>query len=185
MNDHKFSARGGHKDSIANEITLQLRELKRQINIELTHDLNVLRDQIMADIMHNVTNEIDRKIKHAVEKSLSEVRSDISNMNSQLVVTNERDAALIKQTTKELITKVSKHVCDEVYGRVVGEINTTIVPKVDNMVKWVNYNMQDGGEIIDKYRRTVENQNETLSITDGSRDSRIISPYVRMFFGED
>lgn len=175
---------------IANEITSQLMELKQQINIELTRDLGALRNQIVSDVTCALSSEIDRKIKIANERAsadISRMRNDVANMSSQLVVANDNNIALIKQNTKELMTGIGQHVCNQVYDRVVDEINTTIVPKVDNMVKWVNYNTQDTVDIVDKYRRAVEKQSHdpTKLITDGSRDSRIITPHVRMLFGED
>jgi hypothetical protein len=60
--------------------------------------------------------------------------------------------------TKELTGAITQAASQKVYAAVISEINTKIVPKVDNMVQWVNYNMQDGGEIVTDYRRAVEHQ---------------------------
>lgn len=76
-----------------------------------------------------------------------------------------------------------------VYDQVVADINETIVPQVNNMVEWVNHNMQDGNETVDRFRRAVESQHRLdpriMLLTDGKRDDRIISPHVRTFFSND
>ena len=60
-------------------------------------------------------------------------------------------------------------------------------PEVRKAVRRVNYHMEDGAEIIDGYRRDLESKSigGVKFLTDGKRDSRYVSPYVRTFLSED
>lgn len=175
-------------------VTIRLREAKVQINREIVEDLGVLEGVIMKKI----SAEIDRRIKVAIRDAVNDIEKEVvdninqsidKKINNQIVVANNNQLAIVKKNTKELVLAVGQQVQNTVYNRVLGEINEKIVPQVNNMVQWVNYNMQDGGEVIDSYRRAVEHQNRldpTINLlTDGKDDKRVISPHVRTFFGED
>lgn len=191
------------KQWISGEITLQLRELKQQINREIIEDLEIIKKQVTEDVIRDVTArlqpEIDRKARGAVNRIGDDLRRElddtvdkkISGMNNQIVLANDRQIAMVKQTTKELVMAVGQQVTNSVYTKVIGEINEKIVPKVNNMVEYVQYQMQDGGEVVTNYRRAVEAQsNKHLQpgmkmITDGKNDRQVISENVRLFFSPD
>lgn len=76
----------------------------------------------------------------------------------------------------------------EIFGQIVDEINEKVVPQMNTAMQWVSYNMQDGGEVVDGYRRAFEQQTNKLDpnvklLGYGKTDNRIISPHVRTFFG--
>lgn len=192
---------------ISAEITMQLRELKEQINKEVVEDLKILQktiaDEVTREVIGQVTTrmngDIDRKVKSATTRLVDSARTEIiSNVekkiahidrtNNQIVVANNQQLAAANEKTREMIIAVGQQVCDTVYERVITEINTEVVPKVNNMVQWVNYNMQDGGEVVDSYRRAVENQHrpdpKIKLLTDGHRDKRIITEHIRTFFSD-
>src|SRR6185312_6764485 len=120
-------------------------------------------------------SNVEKKIVHHIDRA-----------NNQIVVANNQQLAVANEKTREMIIAVGQQVCDTVYERVITEINTEVVPKVNNMVQWVNYNMQDGGEVVDSYRRAVEHQHRPDSkiklLTDGKKDKRIITEHIRTFF---
>lgn len=185
------------KQWISEEITRQLREMKTQLNHELVEDLRVIQQKITEDISQQIlvkiSGEVDRKTKTAVSHAVEDVRRDVDarldKVNGQLVVANNKQLAVVKQNTKELMLAVGQQVQTQVYSRIIGEINEKIVPRVNNMVQWVNYNMQDGGEVVDQYRRAVEYQaNKTapgLEMITNGEDKNIISPHVRLFFNQE
>lgn len=166
------------KKWISNEITLQLRELKEEMDRKMEEDLYNLRQQIITEITTSLQydkNLIDKKINDKME-----------SLHGQIVVAGDRQTAAITQNTKELVLSVGKQVQKQVYNQVINEINEKIVPKVNNMVEWVNYNMQDGGEIVSGYRRAVEAQScsDRVKLLTDTKDKRIISEHVRLVFGE-
>jgi len=191
------------KKWIQGEITSQLKELKLQLNKEMIEDLDAIRIRIADDVTHDVVlrlqGEIERKSKIAVARAAEDLRKEVDTavvsqmdkVNNQLALTNDRQLAIVKQNTRELVNAVGQQVTKQVYSKVIGEINTKIVPRVNSMVEYVNYQMQDGGEVVTDYRRAVEAQANkhlqpnTKLITDGKHDKQIISPHVRVFFGDD
>jgi RNA processing factor Prp31 len=99
---------------------------------------------------------------------------------------NNQQLQLATQYTRELVAEVSNEISDHVYDRIVGDINRDIVPEVSKMIEWTRYQLQDGNEVVDSYRRAVERQaRDVLLLTDGKNDNSIISPEVRVFFTDD
>jgi hypothetical protein len=159
---------------VSDEMVRQLNAMKDEINRDLVEDLKQMRKIITEDVIDEVHRYMDEKMAQVrrtggsvntgaiTEEVKSEVMADVNKkmeqMNNQLVVSNNKQVALTKQMTKELTGAITQAASQKVYAAVISEINTKIVPKVDNMVQWVNYNMQDGGEIVTDYRRAVEHQ---------------------------
>ena len=187
---------------ISTEITSQLTQLKKQIDVEILSDIQKLRSEIgtmvsikIAELNRDIDN-VDKRIR-TVTKNVADVQMDvgvissnidskINAMNGQLVVTNERQLAVTKAATKEIILAVGQKIATDVYDKVLDEINISIVPKVNSMVSWVNYQTQDTSEVITDYRRAVERTSSSgkSTITDGN-DKHIITPHFRMAFTDD
>ncbi len=194
---------------ISGEITTQLRELKKQIDKELQEDIETLRgtieqlvDSRVAELTRGLES-VDKRVK-TVSKNITDVKDAIADvktevqgvaagidgkitaMNGQLVTTGERQLALSKAATKEIIQVVGQKIANDVYDNVLGEINKTIVPKVNDKVNWVNYQTQDTGELITDYRRAVDRVSNSGQkfITDGN-DKHVITPHVRLFFDDN
>ncbi len=169
---------------ITNEITNQLRELKAQLNKEIVEDLQVMRNEITKA----VTAHVDEKIAQEIERQFKAHHTTIAAEVDKKLAASDKQIALSRQSTNDIVQKMGQNIYSEVYGRIMGDINKRIVPEVNKMVQWVNYNMQDGNAIVDSYRRDVEKQSEAergvLHLTDGKKDERIISPHVRTFFSE-
>lgn len=130
----------------------------------------------------------------ALEKKTDEIWKLLNSMNDSVepelsIVSGESGSLFTNdKKTLALVAAITDQVAEKVYKEVVDEINEKIVPQVNNMVEWVNYNTQDGGEVVDRYRRAAELQANKIDptvkfITDGKHDKRIISEHVRTFFG--
>lgn len=75
---------------------------------------------------------------------------------------------------------------DRAYEQIMSELSTTVFPEMNKLAQMVHYQAQDSDGLVDEYRRRVESRNDTgKRITDGKKDTRVIGPYVRTFFGED
>jgi len=188
------------KKFISQEITRQLRELKEQINRETYEEMKVLRKDIMARVISYVEDKVIPGVKSTTKKSLDEAKQDMeimtknmtsantANINS-IVLANNKQLREVKETTREIVLAVGEQVQTAVYGRVISEINEKIIPKVENMIQWVNYSTQDGAEVVDQYRREVEynqgggGRSQQLLTHDGD-NRHIISDNVRLFFKE-
>lgn len=167
------------KHWISKEIARQVYDMKKQLNREIAEHLNTAEIEILARVREGVRADTDRKVKTAADFASREVErldKKLENMNNAVVVA---DIAANAKNTRE----VSLAVGQQVYTKIMDKINNEIVPKVNNMVQWVNYNMQDGGEVADEYRRAVEMdmRHDTEYITDG-KSNPLISPHVRLFF---
>jgi len=169
---------------ISQEITMQLFELKDQLNKEISRDISIMKQQIIQELKISQDHSIDRNTSY---KS--------SHKGSQRNTPNDQQLAIINPEQKKMMIAISRQVCEKmcnqvsevVYNRIVDEIDTKIMPQVNNMVEWVNYNMEDGGIVVDKFRREVEKQSsgETKFLTDGKNQKNIISPYVRTMFADN
>jgi hypothetical protein len=176
------------------EIVSQLVVVKKQIDIEVRQDLDALRGAIskeikaaIADIRGSVAADV-RDVRSSVASDIKNVEQQVNKTNSQIVVSQERQLATVKKVTKDLVMVVGQQITSQVYGKVMDEINTKIVPKVNNMVQYVNYQMQDGGEVVTDYRMAVDRQyngtGDTKRITDGN-DKHILQAGVSLFFTDD
>ncbi len=183
---------------IRTEIATQILEMKTQINASLVSDLKSIQQQIID----SVTADSDKKIKKHVAKNANyfsgkiddqiatEVAKSVESNVLMQQSKNNQLAIVRKQETTELVLAVCQKAQTAVYNNVMREINEKVVPKVNNMVQWVNYNMQDGAGVVDDYRRQVEHQSVKFDpnmklVTDGKRDDRIISPHIRTFFSNE
>jgi hypothetical protein len=122
-----------------------------------------------------------------------EIRVAINNLRDEIVaIITERDdarAANDKQlvvSTKQTMALIGEKIQSDVTADIMHSINTNLMPKVNQAMQWVNYNMEDGSAVVDKYRRAVESKQfgDDLAITDGSQDKRIISQNVRTYFSD-
>jgi len=131
-----------------------------------------------------------------LRKELAETRGQISSLCHDIVTIRMELETIMTKTetsdnqlaviTQDNILAVMPEFQSRVYEQVVAEINSTIVPVLDKTLKWIGYNLQDGHEVADNYRREFEKQAcPTLTITDGHVDKRVISPHVRTFFEPD
>lgn len=191
------------QQKISIEVTGQLLELKAQLNKEMLEDMRELQQAIVASVTESIMAAVDKKIDDAVKKAVArsvlgatkDMKKSIETSCSQKIddairaENATRGMQIMKrEETAELVLSVGQQVQTQVLKTVMNEINTKVVPKVNNMVQWVNYNMQDGAGVVDEYRREVEKQHfdpTVKMLTDGKKDSRVISPYVRTVWGDD
>lgn len=171
---------------ISAEITSQLTELKEQLNREIVEDFNTMKELLRKEIIEDIKKYIELK-NNKVERIVDDkIQQEMTKMNQAVVSANSSQQAV----TKHIVQTAAKQIQTQVYNKILGEINEKIVPKVDNMVQWVNYNMQDGAEVVNNYRRAVEKQSrpsDNKLLTDGSdrpADSRVISQHVRTVFSD-
>ncbi len=169
------------------EVNRQLRELKVQLNKEIVEDLRDMQADLMKTITPIITSTVEQQVRAALATMHVEVDKKVAKATSEVTEANNKQLAVSHQSTRELVRAASTEICDDVYRQVINEINEKVVPKVDNMMQWVNYKTRDEDETVDSYRRAVERQAnpELRMLTDGKHDGRIISPYVRTFFGDD
>jgi hypothetical protein len=178
-------------DHINAEVTKQLREMKQQLNKEIVEDLQAMRSGIREDITRQITDMIQREVSAQMQQATAPggvIDKKINKHSDAIIEVNNRQLVAARESTKELVQHIGQGICNTVYGQVIGELNEKIIPKVNNMVQWVNFKLEDGHEVVDLYRRAVEYQANSADlrlITDGKKDERIISEHVRTFFGED
>ncbi len=183
---------------ISAEITAQLKELKEQLNKEMLEDMNKIKKSILSEVAAIMEQKMEQKIKAETHKNVTlacegvtkSVNKRLDQINNQMIVVSQDQANSSREQTREIVLSMGQQVCDTVYSNVIAEINKELVPKINNMAQWVNYNLQDGNEVVDSYRRAVEYRSSKLDpnlklLTDGGKDKRVISPHVRTFFADD
>ncbi len=138
-----------------------------QIAAEVSRQLSELKAQIFQ--------ELDERIERYLHKC------DLQKCDLQKTQKTE-DLAIVDADKRAIA------IGEQVYTQIITEINRDVVPKVNQLMQWVNYNMQDGGEIVTDYRRAVEHQTNdgTMLLTDHAEagDDRLIAPNIRLFFSE-
>lgn len=171
------------------EITSQLIALKKQIDIEMAEDIQNLEKRLAAMIGTAVGSAVatsEQKTAASIDAVKKEVDTKVATAKNQIALANNNQLATVNETTKQLIQVAGQQIVNAAYKKVIGEINRDIVPKVNNMIEYVNYQMQDGGEIVTDYRRAVHAQanGDTKLLTDGGDTKHIISENVSLFFRE-
>lgn len=101
------------------------------------------------------------------------IREEVQSQLERLADAISKDAA-----NRELV--MGQRMCTAVYDRVISDVNANVVPLVNNMTQWVNYAMQDGDELADDYRRTIEDNLPRLR--DDEIPPRDLTPNIRFFF---
>lgn len=192
MDTRKQSRSKRDLEDIRCQILSQMRDEMNDRHMETIKYLRSMKAEISENITTAVMDKLQSMIKQEVERKMKQfVPQIIEETNNKQIITTTQQMNQIQEATKEMTVKMGQQLAVQIYKKVSNEINDQIVPKIDNMVQWVNYNTQDGHEIIDKYRRAAEHgmnrhlQSDTLRITDGKHDKQVISPHVRLVFGDD
>lgn len=158
--------------STQDEITRQLQELKRTLDNEVLSDFRELRRVILAEVKDLVVNEVKNTVAtevktqlatqarlttetvtSSVTQSLRKEMAEVVNTNNQLVAMNNKQLANATTMNKEVCKAICEQASQYAYNTVISEINEKIVPKVDNMMRWVSYQTQDTTELITDYRK--------------------------------
>lgn len=154
------------------EVSAQMRCLRDSINSDLVRDLEDLRKVITADVLA------------VVDKRFAE-------LDKQMAASNDKQLIATKNLTKEMAIAACDQASKNAYKMVLKNINETLVPKINSVVEWVNYNTQDTGELVTEYRRAVELQSRhddlKLLASAKGEDKRAWGPNasIRVMFGED
>jgi hypothetical protein len=155
------------EDAIRAIVVSELQKMKKQIDIEISSDIKKCEEKIAAD-----NRKLEEKI--AAEKAKSE--------KMQLAIVKKSD-----ETNREMIVAVGQQVTNLTFKRVMDEINTKVVPKINEVAQYVSYQMQDTTELVTDYRRAVYDQSNASNrklLTNG--DTRhVLSEHVQTVFHED
>lgn len=147
----------------ADEITKQLTRMKMEINQNLVDDLKEMRELITKDVIDAVQSYLDKeliKLHHGgsardiKNEVMADMNKKMADMNNQIALVGDKQLVATKQMAETITSAASK----QIYQAVLTEINDKIMPKVNNMVQWVNYQTQDTTELITDYRHAVAEQ---------------------------
>lgn len=162
-----------------------------EVRMIVQEELVDLRNEIAADLK-KITARITKDVLKSVEDYISESRDenkqqliDINTTITNQIALRNREQVAVRQMTKDLSIVLGK----QIQSTVMKEIDTKIMPKLENMNQMINYANQDGGEIVTEYRRAVEAQSRagnTKLIGDSSGKSARswAGGEVRMFFDD-
>jgi hypothetical protein len=132
--------------------------------------------------------ELQKMIQIEVSRQLSSIneRLRVLEGTSRELVSSSPSQELVNAVSNQLSRQMTQQVSKHVYNNVVTKFNKEVMPKVDNMVQLVKYNMEDGGEVVTNYRRNLDKvcNTNTKMITSGG-NSQYISEHVRLFFNDD
>ena len=148
---------------------------------ELTLALDGLQRRILEQIQPMVRDEIRRCVRAELDQQKSTIVKDVKNEldgGMQLVIARNNDLQV--QTVKQ----ISNEVGAKIYKKIVDDINTKIVPQVERVAEWVNYNVQDGTEIVNEYRQGVQRAATSghLAIKAGDSRANAVSEFQRKTF---
>lgn len=179
------------KTEVSEALLTELREMREIITREVMDTIQTYLDQELTRIPRSRNGPVSSaNIQEVKREVMEEMDRKLEGMNNQIVLSNNKQILATKQLTKEMAGAITAAASKQVYQAVISEINTKIVPKVNDMVQWVNYNMQDTGELITDYRRAVEEQSrggdmKLLASSRGEDKSRWAGGNVGLFFTED
>jgi hypothetical protein len=172
-------------------------ELKFQLNRDIVEDMEVMKCQIIKELTSSLTDKMRQMIALSVADAKRDMMVELAakldarvdNNNKQIVLANNKQLGAIKEITKEIVKTAGAEIESQVYKKVINDMNTRIMPQLNNMASWVNFNLEDGNEIVNNYRNAVEYEAHGTDFLrlegSGKKDSRIISPHVRTFFKDD
>lgn len=151
------------QQQICDEISVQMRLVEARLLAVINERLDALaHDRLQLGL--EVKAQLGSEVKAQLEAQLGMQLQSQAQAQSQL-------------------SCIGDQLGEKVYSQIIKEINTTIVPRIDKMVEWINYNIQDDDTTVRDYLSAVELvSNPTGSLTNGKTDSRFITPYVRTFF---
>lgn len=181
--DSGFSS--SQKAFIRSEITSQLIALKKQIDVELQEDIAKLEKKLLSAVKDAISSSEARQTEE-ISKVKGDIDAKVATAKNQIVVSNSNQLATVQETTRNMMQVVGQQAANAAYKKVIAEVNRELVPKLNNMVEYVNYQMQDTTELVTDYRRAVHNQASqgTKLLGDGN-DKHIISENVSLFFTDN
>ena len=175
-----------NRDEIGSDKEMKM--MKEEVLADITSKINILMDKIVSEKLDALVSE---KLEALVSEKLNKIsmqQSKPQQSPTELAIVDNNRIYDEKMISNEIVLAIGSQIEQSVYASVINKINEELVPKVNNMAEWVNYNMQDGNDLVDQYRRAAEKQTNTDGmglLTYGKTDKRIISPHVRTFFEDD
>ncbi len=159
-------------------------------------DLTTMRQQINEDL-ESAFRKIQSSLKTYVDTEISKLRADTLTsqqklqrevQNVQIIARNtpapskepvETSGALTvisPEVRRELMVLVSREtsaMANKVIGIVNENINKQVMPKIQRTMDWIDYNTQDGTQLVTDYRANmvsemVADANSKLAIGDGA-----------------
>lgn len=118
----------------------------REIQDYVSEQLRFSEERIKKHVAASI-EEAKREIRASMNKSLdtkvtAAVDASMSSKGGQLIAVEAK---------QELTVAISKNVTKEVYGF----LSKEVLPKIDAAIATVNYNNQDGDELVTEYRRRL------------------------------
>ncbi len=117
-----------------------LRELKTKCDEDLTRQVEMLMKEINA---LKAENAVIKRELLVMKKEVNGLKTGLVDQNAMLISTSQNNE-LALNTTAGLETKI--------YNKIVTEINRDLMPKFNNMAKFIQYHTQDDQEIINRFR---------------------------------
>lgn len=124
---------------------------------------------------------IRSEISEQIKQQIAQLRGELQVMIKETV---KAELETKKMDTSNLaLMKLSDDVTNAATIKVMGEINTKVLPKINNIVQWVGHQLQDGNEMVNEYRRDITRA-DIMYLTDGKIDRTMITPHVRTMFAD-
>ena len=107
----------------------------------------------------------------------------VSTGGGTILAAVEANCAIVRANKVALVNEIG---C-VVYDKVIDELNTKVLPRVNRAIDWMEYKTEDTDTLITSYRHAVtaqarqEEQLKTLTC-EGMDTSHIISEHVSLFF---
>ncbi len=148
---------------ISGEVTLQLREHRRAI------------EQLIDNKMVNLKSEIARTVQEEMNKHKAQTQKEFNLLNTNIdrlrstshVSPGDNQLALTTQQETKMALAVAKKVKQDVLAT----INKEIMPQIEKLGSWVQYQTQDTDVLLTDYRRAVcedKDRSEFLRLPGGT-----------------
>jgi len=181
-------------DEITRAVTKQIAAFRQQWDTEIEGIIAQLMREVMKDMVKSTVQEYCAPL-------LRDMKSEAVNAAAavaQTVAESHADsrALTVRSVAADLVVRQGKKIAESVRAEILAEINEKVVPKVDNLMKYVKFNTEDPMESINDYRFDVmmrgpdaktnllENK-VTGEAPSRDRSGVKLSPYVGTVWGEN
>lgn len=181
--------------AVADEVAKQINTFRQQFDA----DIEGIISQLMREVMGGLVRDAVKEYCDPLLRTMKSEAVTAAAAAAQTVAESHADsrALTVRNLTADLVVRHGKKIAETVRAEVMAEINEKVVPKVDNMMKYVRFNTEDPMESINDYRKDVMLRDSGARknllegrITGGEtkadpRGGMKISPYVGTVWGEN
>ena len=155
-----------------------LRELKKNLDTHNREQLEALVVYMKKEIATLRQELADMRGEFAtLRQATTHLRSDITAAKSQIseqrLVHIDRSAMQSEQLESGQLKLALQLESAAIYKNIIREVNTKIMPRINDAIAYMHYNIEDPLVAINNYRYSLDKNNTNKAICDGTINPRL------------